>query len=436
MSFPSIAPSISGVLLFPFDRLKADHYLAEGSKWLNYQGVSWPTVAHVDLDAFYVGVERVLNPALCGIPVIVGGDPATGRGVVACASYEARKFGVKSAMPLQTARRLCPQAKVVKASFQEYSGFSKRVFSILEECAPVVEGCSIDEAYLDLSGLEALQKGPIITLVTVRKRVLSEIGISLSFGLAASRMAAKIIGDHFKPACGSVILPGRDGEVLSRLKIERVPGVGPKALDQLHYYRIFTIGDALQFPESAALVLGDPDDWVPRFEGRGASHVGDDSVRKGISCETTLMTTEESLDRAREILWRLVEDLGSQLRQAKVVSVCLGVKVRRSDRRPESRQVTLTAGTNDDREIFKRVWPLLEVLLTTEGVRLVGVRATHLTNSGSFEPDQLRLFGPTAEDAKAQRGNDLSRTKDLIRDKFGWDSIRVAGSEVEKEEDI
>jgi len=198
-------------------------------------------IAHVDLDSFYVSAERLKNPSLIGIPMAVGG--AHGRGVISSASYEARKFGVRSAMPVQQARKLCPELKLVHPDFEHYSALSIKVFQILERITPVVDPVSIDEAYLDLTGVQTLWKSAYSAGEVIRRRVLEETGLTVTVAIASSRTVAKIATDRAKPNGLIEILQGDEAAFLSHLPVSVIPGVGPKLLERLNEIQVFRIKD-------------------------------------------------------------------------------------------------------------------------------------------------------------------------------------------------
>ena len=209
-------------------------------------------ICHLDMDAFFVSVEELFNPALKGKPVVVGGK-ADQRGVVAAASYAARKFGVHSAMPLRTAARLCPQAIFVKGCMERYREYSKRVFVILNQFSPDVEMASIDEAYLDLTGTERLHGPALRAAHRLHEAVRTETQLRCSLGLASSRLVSKIASDQAKPNGILYVLPGQEARFLAPLEVKKIPGVGKKTEDALHRIGIRRIGDLAKLDESFLL---------------------------------------------------------------------------------------------------------------------------------------------------------------------------------------
>ena len=205
-------------------------------------------IFHVDLDSFFVSVERIKDPSLTGKPVAVGGSRT--RGVISSASYEARKFGVRSAMPTRQAVSLCPTLILVKSSYGEYSEFSRRVFEILDEFTPVVEAVSVDEGYLDMRGTEALWGPPLVAAEKIRERVRSRTGLTASIGIAANRKLAKIATDRAKPDGVCWVRPGTAAEFLAPLSVGVIPGVGASSQEWLFSRGIRTIGELQNFPRS------------------------------------------------------------------------------------------------------------------------------------------------------------------------------------------
>ena len=204
-------------------------------------------ILHVDMDAFFVSVEEVLDPSLRGKPVIVGGDP-NGRGVVAAASYTARKYGIHSAMPLAQARRLCQSAIFLRASHRRYIEFSHRILNILRSYSPLVEPISLDEAFIDLSGCLRLHGSLLDTAQQIREKIRAEIGINSSIGIASNKLIAKIASAEVKPSGMLWIVSGMERRFLAPLSIDRIPGVGPKSTMELKRMGINTVAQLEQLP--------------------------------------------------------------------------------------------------------------------------------------------------------------------------------------------
>lgn len=366
--------------------------------------MSW--YLHIDMDAFYASVEEALDPSLKGKPVIVGGR--NGRGVVTSASYAAREFGVRSAMPGFQAKKLCPQGIFLPNRRRTYVEFSAKVFAILEHYSPEVHKLSIDEALVDLTGTERLLGPPLKTTDEMIRRIERELGLPSSGGLSTNRVVAKIAATLAKPR-GLIYIPaGDEANFLAPQAVELIPGVGPKTHKILLQRDIKTIGDLLAKPELAAryLVLS---------ASAAQSHHHDHSIGN----ETTLSTPLRSIAEMEEVLWNLVEEVGGRLRREEIFARCLTVKIRYSNFQTITRSRTLGSPTCFDKEIFQVASDLLrQNLAQGRAVRLLGVSASALQDSGWQEPllerDQRRSF------------ERLYKGIDKLRQKYGEQTIGAA----------
>jgi DNA polymerase-4 len=300
---------------------------------------------HIDMDAFYASVEQVLDPSLKGKPVIVGGR--SGRGVVTSASYEARKFGVHSAMPGFQAKKLCPHGIFLPNRRRVYSEFSDRVFAILEGYSPTVHALSIDEGLIDLTGTERLFGPPLKTADAIIRRIETEVGLPSSAGLSTSRVTAKIAATLAKPRGLIYVPPGSEKDFLLPLAVEIIPGVGPKTHKALNQKGIKTIGDLLKHTELTARYL----DLGVSFERHHRDH--------SIGNETTLDKPVKEIAQTEKILWELVEEVGGRLRREELFARCLTVKIRYTNFQTITRSRTLPTPTCFDKEIFEVVSDLL-----------------------------------------------------------------------------
>jgi DNA polymerase-4 len=361
---------------------------------------------HIDMDAFYASVEQVLDPSLKGKAVIVGGR--NGRGVVTSASYEARKFGVHSAMPGFQAKKLCPQGVFLPNRRRIYVQFSEKVFEILEQYSPAVRALSIDEGVVDLTGTERLFGPPLKTADTIIRRIENELGLPSSGGLSTSRMTAKIAATLAKPH-GLVCVPaGSEKDFLAPLDVEMIPGVGPKTLKVLNQKGIKTVGDLIRRNELAERYL-DLDASVERH------HQHDHSIGN----ETTLDTPAKTIAQMEKILWELVEEVGGRLRREKFFARCLTVKIRYTNFQTITRSRTLPSPTCFDKEIFEIVGDLLRQNVGPgRAVRLLGVSASALQTSGWQEPLLSR--------EKRKSFAALYKGIDELRRKYGEDAIGAA----------
>lgn len=329
---------------------------------------------HIDMDAFFASVEEALDPSLKGKPVIVGGR--NGRGVVTSASYAARKFGVHSAMPGFQAKTLCPQGIFLRNRRHVYAEFSAKVFAILEQYSPEVEALSIDEGRVDLTGTERLLGPPLNTADKIIRHIESELGLPSSGGLSTSRVTAKIAATLAKPQ-GLVYVPaGSEPDFLAPLKVEMIPGVGPKTHTTLLRRGIKTIGDLLRKPELAEryLDLAEHDEPKRRHD-------------RSIGNETTLAKPLKESANMEAVLWELVEEVGGRLRKEGLYARRLTVKIRYTDFNTITRSRTLWAPTCFDKEIFEIVGDLLtRNVAPGRAVRLLGVSASALQRKGWQEP--------------------------------------------------
>lgn len=388
-----------------------------------------PSILHVDMDAFYASVEQRDQPHLRGRPVIVGG--IGNRGVVCAASYEARPFGVHSAMPMATARRLCPQAVFLPVRMQHYAEISKQIRSIFYSFTPLVEPLSLDEAFLDVHGCEGLF-GPAPEIARqIKNRIRKETGLVASVGVAANKYLAKLASDIGKPDGFVVLEPDKVREFLAPLPVSRIWGVGKKAEQRLHDLGIRTIGQIAALPEKA---LSDRFGEMGRHvwqlaQGEDDRTVVPDREAKSVSTETTFPQDIGDRDVLRTCLLDLVDHLASRLRHEGIRARTIDLKIRNSDFRTVTRSTTLSEATNVTNVIWKAAADLFERSLTKEllPVRLLGVGATKLTREAVV---QGTLFN---DDADLQHGV-LDQTIDKIRGQFGSGSIR-RGSLVDRQKE-
>jgi len=366
--------------------------------------MSW--FLHIDMDAFYASVEVALDPSLKGKPVIVGGR--NGRGVVTSASYEARKFGVRSAMPGFQAKQLCPQGIFLANRRRVYVEFSRQVFAILENYSPQLDKLSIDEALVDLTGTERLFGPPLKTTDEIIRRIERELGLPSSGGLSTHRVIAKIAATLAKPH-GLIYIPaGAELNFLAPQPVALIPGVGPKTQKILLKREIKTIGDLLAKPELAARYLDLS--GTPQQEPHHDHSIGN---------ETTLSAPLRTIVEMEEVLWDLVEEVGGRLRREALFARCLTVKIRYSNFQTITRSRTLAAPTCFDKEIFQVVSELLrQNIAQGSAVRLLGVSASALQDSGWQEPLLDRDRRTSFER--------LYKGIDRLRQKYGEQTIGAA----------
>ncbi len=372
----------------------------------------------MDMDAFYASVEQRDRPELRGRPVIVGADPK-GRGVVSAASYEARVFGVRSAMPIGKAARLCPDGVFLPVDMDKYAGASRQIMGILGDFSPLVEPVSVDEAFVDLTGTASLF-GPAPEAVReIKRRIRAETGLTASAGLAANKFIAKVASDLKKPDGLVIVEAGREAEFLAPLPIERLWGVGKATAKDLAALGIATIGQ-LQRLSRATLVarLGDHGAGLHDLAfGRDDRPVEPWTPPKSMGAETTF--ERDTTDRARldTTLRGQAERVARELRAERLAAARVTLKLRFADFRTLTRSHT-SDPTQDGLELYRRVAILLARETLVQPVRLIGVSASALT---AEQTGQLGLLGDDAV-----RRERLSRAVDRITDRFGLDAIRPA----------
>ena len=346
-------------------------------------------IIHADLDAFYATVEQLDNPELRGKPVLVGGRPES-RGVVATASYEARPFGVRSAMPMRTAVRLCPQGIIVRPRFTRYREMSRHVMDIFREFTEVIEPLSLDEAYLDISEVvdEAEGRWPLGVALELKRRVKEQTGLTVSVGVSVSKSVSKIASDLDKPDGLVVVPPGEQAGFLSPLPVGKLWGIGPKTAERLLAEGIDTIGAlAAQPPEWFERVFGQRAESVRmRAMGQDDEPLHTERITKSVSSETTF--PDDIGDPAE--LWRVLEELAdgvaSSLERKGLQGRTVTVKMRLADFTTFTRQSTLPSPSNEPEPIREMAWRLLSNELTTgRSFRLLGVGVSNFA-----EPDEVR----------------------------------------------
>ena len=332
-------------------------------------------ILHADFDAFYTSVEQLDDPSLRGLPVVVGGRPET-RGVVASASYEARRFGVRSAMPMRTALYRCPQAIRVSPRFQRYQQVSSRVMAIFHQITPLVEPLSLDEAYLDVTDWVTPESPPERIAAELRERVHSELGLTISVGVATSKSVAKIASDINKPDGLTVVPPGSERTFLAPLPVGKLQGIGPKTTTRLKGDGIETVGDlGSKSEEWLAAHFGRTGPYMRRLAlGQDDSPVEVRRERKSVSAETTLAHDTGDPEVLLDLVDRLSQRVGSHLDAKGIRGQTVRVKLRLSDFTTFTRQATLPEPVGSPEAIASAAGRLLRrELLEGRLFRLVGV---------------------------------------------------------------
>jgi len=373
-------------------------------------------IVHIDIDAFFAAVEELLNPSLQGKPVIVGGLPHE-RGVASTASYEARKYGVHSGMPLRKAYELCPHGVFVRGNYQIYSAFSKKFFDVLSRYTPDVEEASLDEAYVELTRCRPLYSSFSRAVREMKHQVEKELGLVVSAGMGPSKLLAKLATNKAKPGGLVEVEPGDEEEFLKDLGIESLPGIGPKAQVILRMLNIHKIGDLWGLPRATLRSLFglNGEELYLQSRGMDSRPLMTSSTPKSVSRETTFL--EDLWDRRLLLahLAYLCDRLTLPLRKGRLFAHIIEVKVRYSDFQTEVRRRLLLSPLQDMGEIFRIAKELFLQLFSGSrlSLRLVGVKVSDLVRTRP-----LSLFEPYSE-----RRERLGIAVDEVREKHGFGSL-------------
>jgi len=372
-------------------------------------------IAHVDMDAFYASIEQRDRPELRGRPVIVGASPG-GRGVVSAASYEARPYGVRSAMPISRAARLCPHAVFLPVDMEKYQRVSVQVMGILVEFSPLVEPVSVDEAFVDLTGTESLFGSPPDAVRLIKRRILDETGLTASAGLAANKFVAKVASELGKPDGLVVVTAGDEARFLGELSIERLWGVGKvmaKALGDLGFTRIGQLQKAPR--EVLARRFGKHGQALHDLAfGRDDRAVEPYGVPKSIGAEETYGVDCTNLEQLKTTLRAHAERVAAELRESAFAAGRVTLKLRFAPFETHTRSAT-GQPTQDGLELYRRALALLERDPVTRPVRLIGLSASRLGPSGKGQLDLL--------DPAALRRERLAHVVDRLKSRFGDSSV-------------
>ncbi|HEY4321676.1 MAG TPA: DNA polymerase IV [Gemmatimonadales bacterium] len=379
---------------------------------------------HVDLDAFFVEVCRRHQPELRGIDLLIVGGRRESRGVVQSASYGARKFGVRSGMPIGQAARLCPDATFVKGEFLHYRTASRAVAAVLQRHAPVAVMAGLDEGYLDFTGTDLLYP---VSLMPVAEQIRDEIqrdaGLACSIGIGPNRMVAKIASDYAKPRAICEVRPGWERGFMAGLTLAAVPGVGPKTAQRLEARGLTNVAQiqAMAPTELASLVGADEAAWLLRkADGKGGTVLRERERPKSVSRETTFFTDVTSADELDRVLLLLTARVASQLREEGLVAGAVVLKLRHGDFVTVIRRRALAARTALDRELMAVARDLLAPAFTAARARHQGIRLLGIGVQGLATSDAPDLFEP----AERTRDRELTSAVDQVRARFGFDAVR------------
>ena len=376
----------------------------------------------MDLDAFFASCEQLEHPEYRGLPVVVGARPGH-RGVVAAASYEARRFGIHSAMPISEAFRRCPDAVFLRPDMEKYRRHSRQVFQILETLAPVVEAASIDEAYLDVSGLEKLLGTPAAIGHEIKQRILDGTGLTASVGIGPNRLIAKLGSEHHKPDGLKVVFPEQVLDFLAPMPVATLRGLGRQTLRVFSRLGLRTVQQLRAFP--LPLLEQHLGKKAAASFHRQAMGIASDTIlpgqrRKSISKETTFETDIRDNTRLHDALRGLAADVARTARREGLSGAVVTLKIRFAGFETCTRQYTRTTPTCDEREMLKTAWQLfLDGKLPDKPVRLIGIG---LSDWEEGQPTQADLF----EQPEQQQDNKrLLATIDAVTEKFGKQLLQV-----------
>ncbi len=373
------------------------------------------SIVHIDLDTFFVSCERLLDSRLNNKPVLIGGT--TDRGVVAACSYEARAYGVHSAMPMRMARQMCPEAIVIKGNAGTYSKFSDAVTDIIKEDSPIYEKSSIDEFYIDITGMDKFY-GSYLWTKELRARIMKETHLPISFGLSTSKTVAKVGTNEAKPNGQLHIARGVEKPFLAPLSIKKIPMVGDQTYRMLRSMGVEKVKTVQEMPiELMERVMGKNGITLwKKAQGIDNSPVISYHERKSISIERTFEKDTTDIKKLKSIVAAMAENLAYQLRNGNKLTACVAVRIRYSDFQTVSKQVRIPY-TSSDHVIIGQVNSLFDQLHDRRVlVRLVGVRMSHLVEGGF----QINLFDDTEEMIN------LYQAMDRIRNRYGQDAVKRA----------
>lgn len=386
------------------------------------------TILHVDMDAFYAAIEVLDHPEWKGLPLVVGSPPDR-RGVVSTCSYEARRFGIHSAMPSRTAGKLCPQAVFVEPRMDRYAEISGRIMTIFEEFTPLVEPLSLDEAFLDVSGALHIWGDAVTIARELKERIRSRVGLTASVGVAPNKFLAKISSDMNKPD-GLTVVPVTEAEImafLAPLPVGKMWGVGKVSAARLEKAGIHTIGQLQALPSTTMESLfgkAGARDMEDLVRGRDDRQVITHWEEKSISNEHTFDVDEPDIGKVRHRLLELAEEVGGRLRGAGKLARTAQIKVRYGDFSTITRQMSFPSALDTDRDLIHCAFTLFDRERIGRPVRLIGFGVHNLATPAQAVPVQPDLFGDAAVEVGDGRNKKLDRAVDSLRKAFGSHAIK------------
>lgn len=382
----------------------------QGQRILSHENIRSLSVAHIDCDAFYASVEKRDNPALKSLPVIVGGGK---RGVVSTCCYIARLYGVRSAMPMFKASKLCPDAVVVKPDHRKYVAVGSAIRDRMKTLTPLVQPVSIDEAYLDLSGTETLHGAcPAESLSKLANEIENEMGLTISIGLSDNKFLAKMASEMDKPRGFSAISAEEAPDILAPMPIRAINGVGQKLAEKLKNRGIHTISDLQEIGQKPLIrEFGETGQWLhQRSFGIDTRAVEANTIRKSVSAEITFSDDIRDYTALEDRLWRVSESTARRAKAAGVVGATVTLKLKTASFRTITRQTAISEPTQIAQSIFRHAKPLLKKATSgSEAYRLIGVGLSALS---PFAHDEQDLLDPLiAKRAAAERASDIAKAK-------------------------
>jgi len=377
-------------------------------------------IMHVDMDAFYAAIEQMDNPHLRGKPIMIGGGK---RGVVATCSYEARAFGVRSAMPTYIAKAKCPHGIFVYPRMARYIEVSKKIHESLKDISPLIEVASVDEAYIDATGLESVFGSPEDIVKKIKETVFEASGgLTCSVGVAPIKFLAKIASEENKPNGFFIIDESEVQGFLANMPVGKIPGVGKKFLEELKKIAIYTCSDVVRLPK---------DFWVNKYGKAGTSlferasgidlrEIEPYTTKKSESAETTFNENIIDKDTLKKFLLIHAERVGTSLRKHQYKGRTISLKVKYADFKQLTRQLSLHTRTNSTDTIFQYACQLLDELRLEKPVRLIGLGVSNFEND---LPKQLSLFDDMTENKQEEKRENLDNTLDELRTRYGKDAV-------------
>jgi DNA polymerase-4 len=379
-------------------------------------------ILHIDMDAFYASVEQLDDGRLKNKCVVVGGT--SNRGVVSAASYEARQFGVRSAMPIYQARQKCPHGIFVRPRMDRYQAISKKIMAVLRDFSPLVEPVSIDEAYIDVTGCQRLFGEPLEIAREIKRKIWDTVNLTCSVGIASNKFLAKIASDMQKPDGLTMIPADEVAAFVESLPVGKVPGVGNKMHRQLELLGIRTLGDVRRLPQKTLLRhLGKFGERLRALAcGTDDSAVTPYAPHKSISCEHTLAADTRDIELLKSFLLKQSEEVANQLRKAGVRAKTITLKIKDADFKQLTRRTTMAIPSQSSKTIYRCAARLIDDLKITKKIRLIGVGTSGF--SAVSTSVQIGLFEP-----KEESGGDwekVDKTLDSISQKFGTNVVQRA----------